>query len=75
MYLKRRDFLIGVENRVCQHNRPIAEIGLFSPVFQSPSQPLVQIKCELMVKSTQLGFNPTLLSANYKSVMGAKLFG
>jgi len=41
--------------------------------LQSPS--LVQIKCELMVKNTQLGFNPTLLSADYKSVMGAKLFG
>jgi hypothetical protein len=55
--------------------RPNAEIGLLSPVFQSPGQPLLQIKRELMIKSTQLGFNPTFLSANYKSVIEATLFG
>jgi hypothetical protein len=27
MYLKRREFFIGVENRVFQHNRPVAAIG------------------------------------------------
>jgi len=38
------------------------------------SQSRVQIKYELMVNSSQLGFNPALLSADYKSEMGAKLF-
>ena len=28
MYLKRREFFIGVENRVFQHNRPIAAVHI-----------------------------------------------